>query len=74
MDFEDRISQLAQEALELCNNPRSHVKFYGNVRASVEQIVDEQDTLDCTTIGEVMNYRNNLIAEVKGYIDSITPL
>lgn len=63
------ICKVAQEAIDLHTNPQSHHKFTGSLPASIKQVVDEQDTLDLVTIGEVMHYRRSLINAVTGSID-----
>lgn len=56
--------ELAQEALDLHQDPRSHMKFRDSLDAAIKQVVGEQDPLDLGTIQDVTTYKNNLISEI----------
>lgn len=69
--FDERTLEMAYDAIELHNNPRSHMIFRLDLERSISQIVDEQDPLDALTIGEVVSYRDNLISQVTSAVEHI---
>lgn len=66
---QERINALAQEALELHTDPRSHMMFRLDIAKAIKQVVDEQDTLDIDTLGACLAYRNHLISEVTSAVE-----
>ena len=67
--MDEHIKELAQETLNLHQDPRSHMKFRHRLNAAIKQVVGEQDPLDLGTIQDVITYKNNLIREITHAIE-----
>lgn len=68
---QEQIDALAQEAINLHTDARSHMVFRLSLERSIAQVVDEQDVLDVDTIGQVVEHRDTLIAEVTAAVASL---
>ena len=68
----ERIEAMAQEAIELHTDPRSHLMFRHSIDKSVIQVVNEQDAPDCDSLGDVVAYQEQLISEVSQVVEKFT--
>ncbi len=62
---------LAQEAIDLYEDPRSHYKFRLKMKYAIQQVVDEQDVPIVDSVGEVVRYRENLISDVTAAVETL---
>ena len=70
--MDERIRELAQDAIDLHTDPRSRMMFRLDINKAVTQVVHEQDTLDLDTLGDIVQYRDTLISEVSSSVEELT--